>query len=349
MSTRAGYKQLTRSDRLKIETLLNAGHKQVFIANALRVSRSTISREIKRGLYDHMNSDLTVNAAYSADKAQKRCDLLMSNRGTQLKIGKDIKFANYLERRMKEGYAPAAVLGELKAKGLDVIFDTTICAATLYSYIDKGIFLEITNKDLPVKKKKKRKYKKVRVQKRANAGTSIEKRPPEVDTREEFGHWEMDSVVGPQGKSKNTLLVLSERKTRMEIIRKLADHSSASVVDALNELEKEWKEIFGKVFKTITMDNGTEFSATEEMEKSCLADGNRIDLYYCHPYRSSERGTNENINRLIRRWIPKGVNFDGWSDKDVERVEHWINHYPRRIHGYHTASDLFEAEIAALK
>ena len=96
------------------------------------------------------------------------------------------------------------MLGELKAQGREGEFNTTVCVATLYSYIDKGVFLKLTNKDLPVKKNKKRGYKKVRKQQaRAAAGDSIEKRPEEIDQREEFGHWEMDSVIGKRGVSKN--------------------------------------------------------------------------------------------------------------------------------------------------
>ena len=117
-----------------------------------------------------------------------------------------------------------------------------ICTTTLYSYIDKGIFLHLTNKNLPVKKNKKRTYKKVKkTQARASAGESIEKRPEEIETREEFGHWEMDTVKGKRGKSKNSLLVLTERKTRDEIVMKLPEHTAAAVVNALDVIEKASK------------------------------------------------------------------------------------------------------------
>ena len=102
---------------------------------------------------------------------------------------------------------------KLKRRGKRGNLKRTICVTTLYSYIDKGIFLRLTNKNLPVKKNKKRKYNKVdKQQTRAAAGTSIEKRPDEVGERKEFGHWEMDSVIGKRGKSKNSLLVLTEKK-----------------------------------------------------------------------------------------------------------------------------------------
>ena len=215
------------------------------------------------------------------------------------------------------------------------------------SYIDKGIFLRLTNKNLPVKKNKKRKYNKVdKQQTRAAAGTSIEKRPDEVEERKEFGHWEMDSVIGKRGKSKNSLLVLTERKTRAEIIFKLPEHTAAEVVSAVDRLERKWGELFKQVFKTITVDNGSEFAYCEELERSILKEGEqRTKLYYCHPYSSWERGTNEVTNKLVRRKIPKGENFDSKTDEEIQNIENWINNYPRRIHKYRTAGELFTEEV----
>lgn len=350
MANKKGSRQLKWADRIRLETLYNAGHKVAEIAEILHVHRSTIYNELKRGEYEHLDSEYITEIRYSADLAQRKCEENLKVRGTQLKIGNDIKLANYIEEKIvNEDYSPAAVLGEIKAQGRVGEFKTTICVTTLYSYIDKGIFLKLTNKNLPVKKNAKRSYKKIKKkQKRAEAGESIEKRPEEVDKREEFGHWEMDSVIGKRGKSKNTLLVLTERKTRDEIIFKLKDHTAESVVEALDRLERRWGEMFKQVFKTITVDNGTEFASCEKMERSVLGEGNRTKIYYCHPYSSWERGTNEVTNKMVRRKVPKGTNFDGKTDEEVQNMENWINNYPRKIHGYHTAAELFEEEIAKL-
>lgn len=350
MANKKGSRQLTIADRIKIEALLKAKHSIREIAAYIGVHRSTIYNELKRGKYLRRNpNDWRDEVSYSPDIAQKRCDENLKMRGTQLKIGKDLAYAKYLEDRIvNDGFSPAAVLGELKAQGREHEFETTICVVTLYSYIEKGIFLRLTNKDLPVKKNKKRRYHKVkRQQSRANAGENIEKRPDEIDTREEFGHWEMDSVIG-QKRSKNRLLVLTERKTRAEIIFKLLAHTAETVVSAVNELEQRWGERFKQVFKTITVDNGSEFAKCEDLEKSVLGDEKRTKLYYCHPYSSWERGSNENANKLIRRKIPKGTNFDDTPEAEIKEIENWINHYPREIHGYHTAAELFESEIAKL-
>ena len=352
MANKKGSHQLTRADRIKIEALLKEGLSKAKIAKHLGVHRSTIYNELKRGEYEHRNSDWTTEIRYSPDIAQEKAEENLKVRGTQLKIGNDIAYANYIEDKIvKEDYSPAAVLGELKAQGREKEFNTTVCVATLYSYIDKGVFLKLTNKDLPVKKNKKRGYKKVRKQQaRAAAGDSIEKRPEEIDQREEFGHWEMDSVIGKRGVSKNVLLVLTERKTRDEIIFKLPDHTDEAVVAALDRLERRYgADMFKQIFKTITVDNGSEFADVNGLERSILEEGEkRTHLYYCHPYSSWERGTNEVTNKMVRRKVPKGTNFDDKTDEEIEEIENWINGYPRRIHGYRSAGELFTEELEKL-
>lgn len=345
-----GWKQLKYSDRIRIEAWLRAKISVQEIADMLHVHRSTIYREIKRGQYEHLNSDYTVEKRYSPEIAQKHCDENLQVRGTQLKIGNDYKYAEYIEKKIiEENYSPEAVLGELRVQNRAKDFSVSICIRTLYNYIDKGVFLNLTNKNLPVKRNKKRGYKKVRVQKRASVGTSIEERPEYIKDRKEFGHWEMDSVVGKRGKSKNTFLVLTERKTRNEIIFKLTDHSATEVVKAVDRLEITWGSMFSDVFKTITVDNGTEFSYFNELERSCTKpDEKRTKVYYCHPYSSWERGSNENNNKMVRRIVPKGTNFDSMTDDEVLDMQIWINGYPRRIHDYHSAAELFEKEIAKL-
>ena len=345
-----GWKQLKYNDRIRLEAWLRAKISVQDIANMLHVHRSTIYREIKRGQYEHLNSDYTVEMRYSPEIAQRRCDENLQVRGTQLKIGNDYKYAEYIENKIvKENYSPEAVLGELRVQNRAKDFSVSICIRTLYNYIDKGVFLNLTNKNLPVKRNKKRGYKKVRVQKRASVGTSIEERPEYIKDRKEFGHWEMDSVVGKRGKSKNTFLVLTERKTRNEIIFKLPDHSAAEVVKAVDRLEITWGSMFSNVFKTITVDNGTEFSYFNELERSCTKPNEkRTKVYYCHPYSSWERGSNENNNKMVRRIVPKGTNFNDMTDDEVLDMQIWINGYPRRIHNYHSAAELFEKELAKL-
>ncbi len=343
------FKQLTRADRLKIEALDKAKHTPKEIAEQMGVHVSTIYRELKRGRYIHTNSDLTEEERYSPDIAHEKYKENLKAKGPSLKIGNDRKLAEYIEDKiLNEDYSPEAVLGEIKRKGL--VFETTITKTTLYSYIDKGIFISLTNKALPVKSRRTKKNKKVtrKKQARAAAGESIEKRPEDIDTREEFGHWEMDTVVGQRGISKHSLLVLTERKTRDEIVIKLTEHTAAQVVESLNGIEKEWGDLFPKVFKTITVDNGTEFADYDGIKTSVLTDEERVRVFYCHPYSSYERGSNENQNKLVRRKIPKGSNFDDKTEDEIRMVQDWINNYPRGMFDYRTSAELFEEELAKI-
>lgn len=342
------FKHLSQNDRIKMETMLNSGHKVVEVAEYLHVHRSTIYREIKRGEYTHRNSDYTEETRYSSDLGQKNHDWNAQGKGRNIKIGNDRPLAEYIEEKIIEDkYSPEAALAAAAESGIE--FTTSISVRTLYRYIDKGIFLKLTNKDLPVKGKRKKHNKRVKVQKRASAGESIENRPDEVKDREIFGHWEMDTVKGKQGVTKSCMLVLTERKTRDEIIVKLPDQKAASVVEAIDRLERKWGGMFTKVFRSITVDNGVEFSDYEGLERSVLHEGEkRTFAFYCHPYSSWERGSNENNNRLIRRHIPKGEDFDEKQDRDIEYIENWINNYPRGIFGFKTSAQLFEEEIRNL-
>lgn len=342
------FKHLSQNDRIKMETMLNSGHKVVEVAEYLHVHRSTIYREIKRGEYTHRNSDYTEETRYSSDLGQKNHDWNAQGKGRNIKIGNDRPLAEYIEEKIIEDkYSPEAALAAAAESGIE--FTTSISVRTLYRYIDKGIFLKLTNKDLPVKGKRKKHNKRVKVQKRASAGESIENRPDEVKNREIFGHWEMDTVKGKQGVTKSCMLVLTERKTRDEIIVKLPDQKAASVVEAIDRLERKWGDMFTKVFRSITVDNGVEFSDYEGLERSVLHEGEkRTFAFYCHTYSSWERGSNENNNRLIRRHIPKGEDFDEKQDRDIEYIENWINNYPRGIFGFKTSAQLFEEEIRNL-
>lgn len=337
------FRHLTRTDRIRIETLLRAGTSRSKIAEVLGVHRSTVYYELKKGQYTHRNSDWTEETRYSADLAELRTRQAETGKGPQLKIGNDRELSDYIEQKIsKEKYSPAAVLGEIQAKGLS--FSVTIKSPnTIYSYIDKGVFMSLTNKDLPIRGNKKHGYNRVRTVKRAPRGESIENRPWEIRDRNTFGHWEMDTVVSARGSLK-ALLVLTERLTRREIIRLLPDKTTASVVRALDDIERGMGGGFRDLFRTITCDNGTEFSDAAGIERS-VDGGTRTKTYFCHPYSSYERGSNENANKLVRRWKPKGSVFESLTDEQVQSLEDWVNNYPRKIHGWRCAEDIFQDHL----
>ncbi len=349
-TTKRKWKHLSEAERHKIEALYHQGLTPDDIGKSLKRDRRTIERELERGGVELRRTNPSnsksiseplyiTETVYAADVGQRRYKERSANKGRGYKIGHDHRLAEYIEKKIVgEKYSPDAVIGEIKEKGLK--FDTSICTKTVYNMIDKGIFLNLTNKDLPVKKdRKKRKYKQVRNVALNNAkGRSIEERPPEIERREEYGRWEMDCVVG---KGKACLLVLTERMSRKELIFKMSSKTQKCVIDVIDKLERRYKSKFQKIFNSITMDNGSEFLDMESLERSCLKAGTkRTTCYYAHPYSSWERGSNENQNKLIRRFVPKGFNIGKLTNKDVKRIENWMNNYPRRILGYKTPNQI---------
>ena len=340
------YRRVSASDRYKIEALRNANVSVSDIARELGFSKVTIYAELKRGSYQHRNSDWTETTKYSAYKAQRNADYNSTSKGAQLKIGNDHAFAEFVEKMILKGYSPAAVLGFIKEHGLK--FQTSVCRVTLYSYIDKGIFRNISNKNL-LRKSKNKPHKQVkRIKKLPNIEHSIEKRPKEILDRISFGHWELDSIIGTQTKGK-TILSFTERMTRMQLVIMSNDKSAASTVNVLNQIERKiGVRNFRKIFKTITCDNGCEFSNTYGMEYSPISGRQRTTVYYCHPYCSSERGSNENQNSFIRRFIPKGIPISNFTPNELKQVQDFINYYPRGILNYKCSADLFKSELEKL-
>ena len=345
--TKRSYKTFTKRTRLKLEALYNAGFPVKQIADELGYSFQAIYHELKRGYYMHRNTDWTETRKYSADKAQLSADLNATAKGAPVKLGKDKEFATFVEDMILKGYSPGAILFYIKEHGLE--FKTKVCRVTLYSYIDKGVFLKVSNKNLLRKGKGKiEAEKKKEAKKLPDIMHSIEKRSPEINARISFGHWEGDSVIGKINKGE-TILTLTERLTRMEIIIKSPDKTAASTVRMFNRLERRIGSVnFRKIFKSITFDNGTEFSDTEGIEFSPYTGKRRTTVYYCHPYCSSERGSNENQNGFIRRFIPKGKPISSYSDEYVQNVQNFINNYPRAIFNGENSTKRFNKELEKL-
>ena len=169
--------------------------------------------------------------------------------------------------------------------------------------------------------KKKHPYRKVR-EARLPRGESIETRPAAVNERADAGHWEMDTVVSAN-KSKKRLLVLTERKTNYEIIELMPDGTTSSVVAALKPAGAAVRGAarFREIFRSVTVDNGSEFADCAGMEASCERARARTHIYYCHPYSAYERGSNEVGNRMIRRHLPKGTDFSKLTRQAVKEIE----------------------------
>lgn len=330
------YKRMTWTDRLKIDALYNAGHTYRDIAQRVGFSVSSIYEEIKHGLYPHMGAELSKRPMrYSAKIAQDYADIQATSKGTVIKLGHHYDFCDHVVREIKSGRSIHHICADLKAKE-----KWTVSPSTLYRYIDRGYIPGVTNKHLPEKSRRKRRSGHI-VAARPPKGLSIERRPYEINARSAFGHWELDSVIGKAEGKRQSLLVLTERMTRFEIIMRASSKTSAATVHALDTtLSKYPKEIF----KTITVDNGSEFQDCYGMEHD--KDGmKRLTVYYCHPYTSCERGSNERANRIVRRFFPKGKSMAKVTQKDCNRAADFMNTMRRRVLDYDTPQERFIEQL----
>ena len=350
MSSEKGrmFSHLKWKDRLKIEKMLKEKKSKSEIARTLRVDYTTVMREIKRGLTVQRDTNLVDREVYCAETAERKYRENLRAKGPDIKLGNDHELAQYIEGKIADdGYSPEAALHKIKEDGLT--FSVTLSKWTVYKYINDGVFLRVTNKSLPMGGKRKTEYKKVQAA-RVPKGDSIEDRPEEVATREEPFHWEMDSVLSAkEGGSKKRFLTMTERTSRADLMFLMPDGTMASVVAVLDMLEKKLGSCnFRRRFQTITVDNGSEFQDWEGMTRAVTGEGDRTHIYYCHPYSSSERGSNEKQNGMLRRRHPKGTDFKKVSRKKLRETTDWINNYPRKMFGFHTAAELFAAAFPGL-
>lgn len=332
------YKHITYAQRTMIETWYNQDHKsKKEIAELLHKSERTIRREINRGLVTVRGYMWEEKKEYSARIAQDKYDYGMTSKGPELKLDSDIELVKHIEKEIVDNHkSPEVISRELGVNG----FNVKITGRTIRNAIKSGIIFEkVKQGKIIYKKEYNSKNKEKRVSKQIPAEKSIEHRPQEANERKEYGHWEGDLVVGKQG-TKTVLFTLTERMTRQEIIMKLPNKETKTIAKAIDKIERKYGAKFYKIFKTITFDNGVEFMGYKGLEKSCLRKRKRTEVYYAHPYCSGERGTNENNNRMIRRWIPKGIDMKDIKLSFIKEIEEWINNYPRAMFDYRSSNDV---------
>jgi len=336
------FKHLTLQERTLIQTWKNEGLSNREIARRLNRSHQTIANELKRGTTSQLKTGRKVHQAYFSETGQAVYDKNRKSCGAKSKLTTATDFLTLACKLIKKyKWSPDAIVGY--AKSLPEWSDQTIvCTKTLYNYIDAGL-LPVRNIDLLVKTRRSLKKKRVRKHHKV-LGESIDNRPEEINNRETFGHWEIDSVLGRKTKDDNAILTLVERKTRYMITLMLDDQTADSVNYVIEKLRHQLgKETFRQLFQSITADNGSEFSSLESVLKTTTA------VYFAHPYSSWERGTNERHNGLLRRFVPKGTPISDFSDSFIESVATNINCLPRKLLNYRQPIRVFAEELQKLK
>ena len=340
------YKHLNIKERVMIETIMKE-QLEVYgkvnitsIAKKLNRSKSTISREIRRNkfvvLTEIFNKDSifkkkkVITFEYESTEANEKALKKQKEKGTsRIKLLYNKQLIKEVNRLLKEeGKSPDIVAYKIRE---NKTFNVKVSTNTIYDGIRKG-YLEVSTKD---RKRMKDKSRRCRVERNkipeSKKDRSIELRPDYINNRKEFGHFEMDLVLGKQGKDKECLLTLTEIKTRFEIVIKLNNKSSSEVIGAINSIKEHLKGYSSEIFKSITTDNGSEFSRYEEIEEIL---GTMV--YFCHPGASYEKGTNERHNGMLREYIPKGSDISKYSAEDLDRIVSKLNDLERKKLNYYT-------------
>jgi IS30 family transposase len=310
------YKHLTQAQRYYIYVERQKGSTQKSIAEAIGVSESTVSREIRR--------NGGKNNSYNFMKAQERADSRSHRSPGNRSITDTLKW-RVRELLTKEQWSPKQIAGRLKKEGCNISHET------IYAMIRKDESGELA-RNCRHKMKYDRRASRKHETKATNIKNrvSIHQRPAEADgTR--FGDWEMDLIVD---KDQNAILTLVERSTDRFLMEKLKHGKQAmSLAKAVWRLLLPYK---GEGLKTITTDNGSEFAAHEWLSKKL-----GVPIYFTDSYSSWQKGNIENTNKLVRQYIPKGTDISTVTDKRIASIQAKINARPREKLNFYTPNEVF--------
>ena len=325
------HKRLTLNERIIIETLLYENKSKSYIAKHLNRNRSTITREVNGWMHKPTDKyNATLADFFAKEEYLNKRNLDKINTHKKLKI--------FVYRGLLSGFSPEQIAGRIK---IDYPNNSimTISHEAIYQHIYKhrqSILGKKLIKLLPYHHSKRRYNRKggknkIRIKDQVN----ISQRPNSVELRNEVGHWEGDLMIGVGQKSAIGTIV--ERKTRYVFIIKLENRKSETVTQ---QFAKHLKTLPKYTLKSMTYDNGMEMA-----NHKWLTNNTGMDIYFANPYSSWERGTNENTNGLIRRFFPKGTDFNAITNKQLKHAELKLNNRPRKVLGYKTPQEKMNQEI----
>ena len=308
------YSHLSASERGEISAYLKMGKNPSEIARLLGRHRSTISREIKRGSVSQVqdkNGKRVYSTVYFPDSGQRVYETNRRKSAYHKLSYCSRTFFKELEKALKTKPRCHSVDSFVQIYREKHPLEVIPSTKTVYRYIKDGL-LRVKPIDLPKMVSIRKRSKVTPKATKKILGKSIEERPECINDRSEFGHWEIDLMLG--------------KKTRGEAV-KLANKQAETINRAVKSLLSQ------SPIRSITSDNGSEFSS--------LSDLKGVEVYFAHPYASHERGTNENFNGLLREFLPKGVSLNSLTTEELNHYVSAINDRPRRLHKYKTANILF--------
>ncbi len=296
---------LSFADRIVIETLLYEHRSLRYIADYLGFSKTTIFNQLHR-----------LPLPYNAKRSQQDHETKLKLRGRKYVLTANLK--RLIEDKIKiQKWSPEQVAHMVG-----------IAYKTIYNWIDQDL-LDIQLSDLPDSGIRRHRAKETRGT--FSHGRSIEERPQEVKTRKTFGHFEADTVLSGKRRGQ-AVATFVERQSRLTIVKRLESRSSQAMTLAILELAKQ----LGPKLKTITVDHGKEFANYREVEEQT-----GINLYFAHAYSPHERGSNENRNRVLRRFIPKGKPIEEISDQELIQINWDLNSRPLKCLNWRSPIEVF--------
>lgn len=309
------YTNLTIEQRNVVEALCKKSYSTRAIAKIVEVHHSTIARELKR----------CPEGKYSAEQAQTHADTSKSKRGRKSILNDEI--ANLIEDKLNMTWSPEQIVGR------------NICIVKSFKTIYNWLHAKSLRVSTEVLRRKGKAPKSAETRGKFTVGPTIHDRSEKANSRQEFGHWELDSVVSSRGESTSCLATFTERKTRFNIAVRMPNRKKETMLTAIQNTIATYGI---HAFKSFTADRGKEFA-----EYKIIIE-NGIEFYFADAYSAWQRGTNENANGLIREFFPKKTNFENVSDYEVAKSVHLINNRPRKVLGYKTATEAFIEEIQKL-
>ena len=317
---------LTSVQREWIEFFNNKGQGPREIGRQIKRDHTVISRELKR--------NTKPGKKYSAVMAQKLADL-KAKKTNKRKLDKDRELHDYVVKKIKEGFSPDEVSGELKKFPTKNLKGKTISYEAIYDYIYNGegkwesLYQHLRKKHRKRKVQRSRKSQKVTIPERV----SIHLRPSVINERKRAGDWETDSVKFK--KQKASLSVQYERKLMLARIHKVKDGTMEETEKAIS---KSIESLPQDLFLSLTWDNGKEGVCHTK-----IRDNYNVETYFCDPYSSWQKGGVENLNGLIREYLPRETDMATITDEDIYRIQELLNNRPRKKLGYLTPNKALAA------
>jgi len=311
------YNQISFEDRVKLINLRNQGYTQLGIADELCCSQSAISRELSR-------NRSSTTWIYAPETAQYKT---IARRKRGCKIDKNPELKEHITEKLQLGWSPDVISNRVKLESNSSYVSHETIYAWIYQPAQRKakLYKSLTRHKAKRGPRKSYEPRSLKMQ----GKTSIHSRPEEINKREHLGHWEGDLVIGKYHKSQ--ALTLLERKSRFLVIEKIPSKKAVDVNAKINEVGKQLAEAKKIPFLSLTLDNGTEFNEFKRLERSL-----GIDVYFCDPYASWQKGGVENANGIIRRTIPKKSDFNHYNEQDIKGLMWNINTTPRKCLGYKT-------------